>query len=108
MSNMLTGPSGLAFLQAVEDRKDAAVVASGFAREDDDGNEVPDYTALRQAGALVLAKAVVDDRDDRARIGLSAHDLYATVMPEAPGADGSTPDDLVDVEVKKVLVRFLW
>lgn len=108
MSDTLTGSVQLDLFSVIDDRKDEVVVAAGFSHEDDEGNDVADYGALKQAAALVVSRAVVSNRDDRAKIGLSAGDLYASVLPGAPGADGSMPGDFVDSQVKERLVRFLW
>jgi hypothetical protein len=108
MSEMLSEPDGLELLKAIDDRKTELLIAAGFSKEDPEGNDVADYDALKQSGALAVARAVVSNRDDRAKLGVSQGDLYAIVLPDAPGADGATPDDFVDQQVKLQLSRFLW
>src|SRR4051812_35141773 len=98
MNDMVTNESvdlasaRLAFEQAVQARRDEVVIAAGFSAEDADGDDTADYNALKRAAAVVVAGAEITNRDDRAKIGLSSGDLYARVLPDAPGADGSEPE----------------
>ena len=95
----------LAFKGAVEGLRDAIVIENGYVEEDEDGNTVPDWDAVKQAGADAVTAAVVRSRDDRAKIGLTPGDLFDRVLPEHPNRDSA---NRIEREAIKSLTRFIW
>lgn len=72
----------------------------------------PDDEALFDAAFALITEKVVETKDDKNDPGKSTtrDELYAALFPTAPGADGTNPDDLDDVEmaVFKKLNRDCW
>jgi hypothetical protein len=95
----------LEYKGAVDGVKDALVIENGYSDEDEDGNTVPDYEAMKKAGAESVTATFVRSKDDRAKIGLTAGDLFARVLPEHPDLDSANQ---IERDAVKSLTRFLW
>jgi hypothetical protein len=81
----------LEFERLVTERMAELVIEGGYSEEDTDGNDVPDWDAFKNAGAVVLTGHRIDDPDDRAK-GLTAPELLEKVLPDV-GVDLSDPYD---------------
>jgi len=93
----------LEYDRQVKARAEELVVEGGFSEEDADGNDVPDWEAFKNEGAVVLIGHRVDKPADRAK-GLTAHELLEKVLPDVD-VDVSDP---VDNDAWGKLARRIW
>jgi hypothetical protein len=93
----------LEFDRQVKTRMEELVMEGGFSEEDGEGNDVPDWEAFKNEGAVVLTGHRIDDPDDRAK-GLTAHELLGKVLPDV---DVDTTDP-VDNDAWNKLSRRIW
>jgi hypothetical protein len=93
----------LEFDRQVKSRVDELVIESGFSEEDAEGNDVPDWEAFKNEGAVILTGHRVDKPSDKAK-GLSAYELLTRVLPDIE-VDLTDP---VDKDAWAKLARRIW
>jgi len=96
------------FQRQVESKIRDCYLAEGYVLSD---GSVDDEALFDAAYELVTSKVVTtkDDKNDPAK-SVTRDELYVALFPHAPGADGSDPADLdeVDASVYKKLNRDCW
>lgn len=96
------------FQRQVEGKTKQCYMAEGYVHSD---GSIDEEALFDAAYDLITTKQVVtkDDKNDPDK-GTTRDELFVALFPNAPGADGSDPDDLdvVDKAVYKKLSRDCW
>lgn len=95
--------------EAIEEGVLEAYRAEGYVTSNDDGDEIPDKTALHEAIYRVVRTAKVDSPTQKSEIALTKGELTKRVFSNAPGAHDEW-DELDEVQrgVWEQLVKDAW
>lgn len=110
MSTMTTSYSLVDFEDEVTQRLDESLINAGHVAIAADGTQTADEDAMKAKAVSVVGDRVVSKKTERSTNSITPGELYAAVVPGAPGTDPSTVAslDAVETEVRKRLVRKLW
>jgi hypothetical protein len=97
------------FDEEVDDRMTAAYVAEGYTIEID-GESRRDTKAMKEAALQAFSDKVASNKLDKAANAITQGELYGTVFPNGPGADGDDVENLVpeDQVTYEKLKREVW
>lgn len=98
-----------ALQEAIDEGVFEAYRVNGYTKTNDEGDEVPDPTALHEAIYAALKTAVVKDPKEKSETALTHGDLAKKVFPNTPGANDEWDElDPVKRAVWEQIVKNAW